>query len=336
MSNNFHRINSSEYKTDPVFLNDKFEMYGSAVIPNCPLFFCIDNYRYILITPSDINANKALAFKIATYLYHHETMLNENPIIYFFGDINKCKEIGNSFTNQIRKYISYEMIEEWYPKNISEINNYVINYFLNKQQYYGQEFQYFDYDLSYLLFIPKYLGKEAIKQSENFMRSQLFSKGYFKQVNHYDDKLFFVITEYAIERFQKAKEKDNSKQAFIALKFAYNQDRIQAIQNAISECGFTPCDMTEHQTNNWIMPEIFHQIQLSKFVVVDLSLRCDGAYYEAGYAHALGKEVIHLYDEREKETNPLHFDVSQKSTVMYNDLDDLKSKLIKRIKATIK
>ncbi len=64
--------------------------------------------------------------------------------------------------------------------------------------------------------------------------------------------------------------------------------------------------------------------------------RCDGAYYEAGYAHALGKEVIHLYDEREKATNPLHFDVAQKSTVMYNGLDDLKAKLIKRIKATIK
>lgn len=336
MSNNFHKLNSTAYKTDPVFSNDKFEMYGSAVIFDCPLLFCVDNHRYVLITPSDINENERLAFKIATYLYHHETMSNGLPITYFFGDINKCKEIGESFTNQICKYISYEMIEEWYPKNISEINDYVINYFLSKQQYYGQEFQYFDYDLSYLLFIPKYLGSGASNQSENFMRSQLFSKGYFKQVHAYDNKLFFVLTEYAIEKFQKAKEKDNSKQAFIAIKFADNQDRIQAIQNAISECGFIPCDMTEHQTNNWIMPEIFHQIQLSKFVVVDLSLRCDGAYYEAGYAHALGKEVIHLYDEREKENNPLHFDVAQKSTVMYNDLDDLKSKLIKRIKATIK
>lgn len=228
------------------------------------------------------------------------------------------------------------MIEEWYPKNISEINNYVINYFLNRQKYYGQKFQYFDYDLNYLLFIPKYLNAGEFNQSEIFMRSQLFSNGYLKQIQAYDNKIFFVLTEYAIEKFQKAKEKKDSKQAFIAIKFADNQDRIQTIQNAISECGFIPCDMTEHQTNNWIMPEIFHQIQLSKFVVVDLSLRCDGAYYEAGYAHALGKEVIHLYDEREKEKNPLHFDVAQKSTVMYNSLDDLKTKLIKRIKATIK
>jgi nucleoside 2-deoxyribosyltransferase len=93
--------------------------------------------------------------------------------------------------------------------------------------------------------------------------------------------------------------------------------------------------MSEYETNNWIMPEIFHQIKLSKFVVVDLSIRCDGAYYEAGYAYALGKEVIHLYDNREQGTNPLHFDVAQKSTVMYNDYDELVEKLVARIKATV-
>ncbi|MCI9654208.1 MAG: hypothetical protein HFG91_07710 [Acholeplasmatales bacterium] len=93
--------------------------------------------------------------------------------------------------------------------------------------------------------------------------------------------------------------------------------------------------MNEFETNNWIMPEIFHQIQLSKFVVVDLSIRCDGAYYEAGYALAMGKEVIHIYDRREESNNPLHFDVAQKSTVIYNDFDDLKFKLMNRIKATI-
>ena len=68
---------------------------------------------------------------------------------------------------------------------------------------------------------------------------------------------------------------------------------------------------------------------------MDLSIRCDGAYYEAGYAYALGKEVIHLYDNREQGTNPLHFDVAQKSTVMYNDYDELVEKLVARIQATV-
>lgn len=69
-----------------------------------------------------------------------------------------------------------------------------------------------------------------------------------------------------------------------------------------------------------IMPEIFYQNELSKFVVVDLSLRWDCAYYEAGYAHAMGKEVIHIYDELEKTNNLLHFGVAQKSIVIYSNL----------------
>ena len=75
--------------------------------------------------------------------------------------------------------------------------------------------------------------------------------------------------------------------------------------------------------------------KLASFVVVDLSIRCDGAYYVAGYAYAFGKEVIHIYDKREEEKNPLHFDVAQKSTVIYNDYDELVIKLVNRIKATV-
>jgi nucleoside 2-deoxyribosyltransferase len=136
--------------------------------------------------------------------------------------------------------------------------------------------------------------------------------------------------------YQATKEKSNeSNLAFIAIKFAGNEERIQAIQKAIALAGYEPRIMNEYETNNWIMPEIFHQIKLAKFIVVDLSVRCDGAYYEAGYAYALGKEVIHIYDKREEVNNPLHFDVAQKSTVIYNNYEELVEKLVNRIRATV-
>lgn len=109
------------------------------------------------------------------------------------------------------------------------------------------------------------------------------------------------------------------------------------IQKAIAEAGFEPRIMSQVETNNWIMPEIFYQIKNCRFVVADFSLPCDGAYYEAGYAAALDKPVIHLFDRREEtETNKLHFDIAQKSTIFYNDFDELRTRLINRIKATIK
>lgn len=58
MSNNFYKINSSSYEKDPIFSNIKFEMYGNSSIFNCPLLFLVDNYSYVLITPTDISKIK--------------------------------------------------------------------------------------------------------------------------------------------------------------------------------------------------------------------------------------------------------------------------------------
>lgn len=335
MSSVFLSYSSTAYPIDPIFGEKQFEMYGNAAAFRSPILFLVREYRYVLIHPDDFRHNEDLCFKVATYLYHHKTEENGMVVTYFFGDINDCKEVGDDFSNQICKYVSYEMVDEWYPKNLNEINDYVINFFLDKQRYYGQDFLLNEYDMHYLFFIPKTLNDYEFLQSKGFIIKQLKEKNLITQHILGDNKTSITITDTAVDMFQKASDKLNSKIAFIAMKFNGNEERIKAIQDAIALSGYEPRIMNEYETNNWIMPEIFHQIQLSKFVVVDLSIRCDGAYYEAGYAQAIGKEVIHIYDRREEKNNPLHFDVAQKSTVIYDDFEDLKIKLINRIAATV-
>lgn len=58
--------------------------------------------------------------------------------------------------------------------------------------------------------------------------------------------------------------------------------------------------MVSNERNNWIMPEIFQKIKETRFVIVDFSLQCNGAYYEAGYAGALWKNVIQLCSTKGK------------------------------------
>ena len=55
-------------------------------------------------------------------------------------------------------------------------------------------------------------------------------------------------------------------------------------QQAIRQAGFEPRIIKDKEHNNYIMPEIFHEIKASKFVVVDITKPNYGAYYEAGYA----------------------------------------------------
>ena len=63
-----------------------------------------------------------------------------------------------------------------------------------------------------------------------------------------------------------------------------------------------------------------------------------GAYYEAGYAQALGKQVIMCCRKSEFDSDKgrPHFDVAQKSMIVWKDEEELVERLRKRIEATVK
>ena len=126
------------------------------------------------------------------------------------------------------------------------------------------------------------------------------------------------------------------KQAFVAMKFGEQTNKTrEAIRTAIQQCGYTARIIDEKEHNNQIVPEIFYEIEQSIFLVVDLTIHCDGAYYEAGYAQGLGKQVIVCCRAKEFESTPPHFDIAQKSMVVWKDEADLINRLQKRIVATV-
>ena len=121
---------------------------------------------------------------------------------------------------------------------------------------------------------------------------------------------------------------------FIAMWFDESMKNArQAITEAIENLGFgvSIIDMKEH--NNQIVPEILHEIKNCKFVIADFTGNRGGVYYEAGYALALGKEVIHTC--KSENFKDLHFDILQKNTISWSDEKELKNRLIKIIEATI-
>lgn len=126
-------------------------------------------------------------------------------------------------------------------------------------------------------------------------------------------------------------------QGFIAMSFDAKTTIISdAFKKAISKCGYSFQRIDEKEHNNQIVPEILFEISRSKFVVVDVTYPNNGAYYEAGYAEALGKEVIVCC--RNKEFNgdgKPHFDIAQKSMIVWNDEKDLEDRLYRRIEATV-
>ena len=129
------------------------------------------------------------------------------------------------------------------------------------------------------------------------------------------------------------------KQAFVAMQFGEATRYIrEAFRAAITESGYSVRIIDEKEHNNQIVPEIFYEIERSRFVVVDMTYPNYGAYYEAGYAQGLGKEVIVCCKEtvfNEATTKP-HFDIAQKSMIVWKNEDELINKLKRRIEATVR
>lgn len=181
------------------------------------------------------------------------------------------------------------------------------------------------------------------------------------------------ITAKGYQRLRKIKKPNlDSRLCFVAMWFTPETNDVfdKAIKPAIEfvELGETipryqavKIDNVEHV--NDINDEIIAQIRRSRFMVCDLSGYRGGVYFEAGFAHGLGLEVIYtcrkdwtkeeiltdssgnevstLFDSERRQIavkkEGVHFDLAHRNRIEWepDNFEDFKIKLENRIKAVI-
>jgi hypothetical protein len=156
-------------------------------------------------------------------------------------------------------------------------------------------------------------------------------------------KLLFEFTEQQYELLLKEIKKGNfksfsltdakiSRLAFVIMKFG---DEILdsayegVIKPVFSEFGYTCFRVDEIQNSGLISDQILESIRKSEVVLSDLSGERPNCYYESGYAHALGKEIILSIKNGEK----VHFDLSGHRFLMWKTEADFRRQLRERIKS---
>lgn len=125
----------------------------------------------------------------------------------------------------------------------------------------------------------------------------------------------------------------DSNLVFVAMSFAPELDGawIQGYKAGLEDAGYRPerVDSTEH--NGKIDDRILAKIREARFVIVDVTTQNRGAYFEAGFALGLGREVI--WSVRQDDLEKVHFDTRQFNHIVWTDPVDLRTRLSNRVLA---
>lgn len=276
---------------------------------------------------------------LASYFYYNGFLNKPINDERYFGVIG-----SNDFFSKIHSEYSWCMhvtkavVENWYPKTFSEkVDMFLLGLaarlnFLSEPIIFSNE-QYIS--ACFATRHPKGpMGThpDAVNEQVNFLLGYMEKQEYIKSNGSRCALLPKGIER--IDNLQKNSSK-NTKNVFVAMSFAPEMTDIrEAIKLAISDCGYIPRIMDEIEHNHQIVPEMLYEIRESRFVIAELTGHNNGAYFEAGYALGYGKDVIQVC-EKSKFGEDGHFDVKQVNTVMWETTEDLRKKLVARIKATI-
>jgi len=145
--------------------------------------------------------------------------------------------------------------------------------------------------------------------------------------------LFLRNDDIVKKEKQKISQYELKNQVFVMMPILPEDTEIEDVLNAIKratkkhdiECKRV--DEVHHSGK--ITDLILEYINISKYLICDISNERPNVYYELGYAHGIGKEVILIA----KHGTTMHFDIKDYNTIFYRNMTDLEDSLFKRISA---
>ena len=187
---------------------------------------------------------------------------------------------------------------------------------------------------------------DLLRNSESVNSDELYNlvmyleeRGYIEQIglkNNLCGECFLTVKGY--KRLEEiGKPYQDSTKVFIAMWFDPSMDEVweKGFRPAITEAGYEPVRVDKQEHVNKIDDEIIAEIRRARFVVADFTHGEGGArggvYYEAGFAHGRGIDVI--FTCHKDKFDDLHFDTRQYNHISWSEPGELKNALKNRISA---
>lgn len=291
---------------------------------------------------------------VAAYLYHHEKNATENDDLfyYFLGTDDEFSRRKQAPSVPVY-HATIEEIKAFYPRTFTQRVERSLLAIAKKSEYYGNVIVVPGDELFSLLFIRRFDNEGNPLVDGKIKNQYLNLLRYFEHVNYTKAsaepgamRIQLQADGWkAIEKLQSSPELNRN--VFVSMAFNDDtKDTRDAIKAGIINAEFSPEFIDEIIHNKQIVPEMFRLIRECRFLILDISDPNYGAYYEAGYALGLGKEVIitcseevfrkeYKTEEEKKYMKYLrpHFDIAQKQILVWKNHADLTKQLSEWIKA---
>jgi hypothetical protein len=105
------------------------------------------------------------------------------------------------------------------------------------------------------------------------------------------------------------------------------EDVHHTIKDAAVSVGLVAERVDEPATTERITDRVLESLHRAEFVIADLTYGKPNVYYEAGYAHALGKVPIYIA----KEGTKIEFDLKDYPVIFFPNMSKLKAELTRRL-----
>lgn len=124
-----------------------------------------------------------------------------------------------------------------------------------------------------------------------------------------------------------------NRKAFVVMKFGdedLDSAYLGAMKPVLEAGGYTVKRIDEVPDSGEINDQVRNEIEGSSLVLADLTDERPNCYYEAGYAHALGKKVVLTA----REGTVIHFDLKTHRVIYWKNEQRLRERLTKLLQGT--
>lgn len=294
--------------------------------------------------------------KLVTYLAYNKG--NNKQFVFATDQVyTALTEKLATYPNIYLKYVNTKELDCWYPKTFSKKIDKILTYFYQSTEHIGTSIKITIQQLSRILFVDLYgittiehkiihtkRDDNEIENGVKYMLDYLKTEKYISFDRTDNGTYNIQIMPDGLSRIDKFQQYNaDNRKIFVAMEFGNKTDSLyNAIKQGIEDAGYISVRIDREEHNKYIPLEILRQIQECRLMVADLSDKNNGVYFEEGYAVGLNKEVIQICRKKQtaKEGSdvdklPLHFDVAQKNTILFDEESEISDKLRKRILAII-